>query len=384
MNSYKTKILMVLYLAVTQWIPVKCQESPITIDANFTGDYVRNLHGGLKRGFTSLGLFNLAAGFDTEKAHLWKGGKFFMHVHNFVGNHPSEKIIGDVQVASNIDGYCHSFLYEAYYEQSFKDISLLGGFHNLNNAFYASAYAGNFLNSSFGISPSLSFNNPISIFPATTLGGLLKYEKKAFSFLAGFYNLDHHLTDEKGFDLKHQFFQQGFYAITETQFRTGENKLSGEYKMGGCYRKCNVLHAHQSEDCDVKNNYSFYVLADQSVYQFRPGKEIGVFIQTGYSPQKWNSSPLYIAGGMNMKGFLTRKGKDIIGIAVASAQINQFSEISYLFEYYDYESVVELMAKFPVTTNINVQPDLQYIIHPCGGPGISNAFVGILRTELNF
>jgi porin len=109
-------------------------------------------------------LIHLSANLNTDLAKLWKGGNFFIHAHHVVGGHPSEQLIGDVQVASNIDGFTNRFMYELWYSQSIRNVTLYAGLHNLNDVFHVSENASIYLNSSFGISPSLSLNNAISIY----------------------------------------------------------------------------------------------------------------------------------------------------------------------------------------------------------------------------
>ncbi|MDP4208123.1 MAG: carbohydrate porin [Bacteroidota bacterium] len=360
------------------------QEAPITFNAGFVGDYINNFSGGIRQGNTSLGLINLSAELNTDKAGLWKNGKFVVHSHNVVGNHPSENLIGDVQVASNIDGYTNRFLYEFYYKHTLGKLSVLGGFHNLNEAFYASSFAGLFVNSSFGISPSLSLNNAISIFPTSTLGGIVRYDDENFSLLTGFYNYNHLFASEESFRLKNHLFNKGFYSLAEAQFRVPTGNVTGEYKLGASYRRCNDTHPEPTADCASRNNYSVYFLADQPLLKNKSGRDVGVFVQTGFSPRKDNANPLYVAGGLRLKGFLTHGKEDVLGLAFASARLNQFSESNLNFEYLGNESIVELTLKLPVHPKINIQPDFQYIINPSGGPALSNAFVSIIRTEINF
>ena len=52
--------------------------SPFSYEASYTGDLVSNFKGGIKTGTAYLGLANLKAGFDTEKANWWKGGQLFV------------------------------------------------------------------------------------------------------------------------------------------------------------------------------------------------------------------------------------------------------------------------------------------------------------------
>ena len=77
--------------------------SPFSYEASYTGDLVSNFKGGIKTGTAYLGLANLKAGFDTEKARWWKGGQLFVNVGNTHGGEPSATLVGDFQGISNIE-----------------------------------------------------------------------------------------------------------------------------------------------------------------------------------------------------------------------------------------------------------------------------------------
>ena len=103
---------------------------------------------------------------------MWEGGQFFVYLLNNHGNALSP-LMGDFQVANNIEADSNSRLYEFWYQHHFKNGSLTLGQHNLNSVFAITETGGFFINSSFGIQPDLSANFPISIFPLAGLGGIL-------------------------------------------------------------------------------------------------------------------------------------------------------------------------------------------------------------------
>ena len=79
----------------------------------------------------------------------------------------------------------------------------------------------------------------------------------------------------------------------------------------------------------------------------------------------------YIGAGLNLNGYLSKKNDDILGIAVANAQLK---------EALGHETLIELSWKKQLSPCFYIQPDFQYIFHPSGKKSnIPNAFVGILR-----
>lgn len=361
------------------------EKEALTFEASFLGDVVSNFKGGIKEGQTGIGLIHLTANLNTDFAKLWKGGNFFIHAHHVVGGHPSERLIGDVQVASNIDGFTNRFVYELWYSQNIRNVTLFAGLHNLNDVFHVSENASVYLNSSFGISPSLSLNNAISIYPVTTLGGVVRWDVDKLSIVGGLYNFGHAFAAENQFSLKNHVFRDGFFSLFEAQYRikSGED-TKAEFKLGTAYKQCANNHDHNTEECPERNQYSVYFLTDYTFFKSATGKSLAAFVQTGYSPRKYSYSPFYFGTGLNFKGFLLNNKSDELAIAFATARINQYNEDVSMYEHFKSESLIELTYKIPVYKRISIQPDLQYIINPAGIEGSRNAFVGLLRTEIVF
>jgi len=360
-------------------------EEALEFEASFLGDFVSNFRGGIKEGQTGVGLIHLTANLNTENAKFWKGGNLFIHAHRVIGGHPSEELIGDVQVASNIDGFTNRFIYELWYSQTISRLTLYAGLHNLNSIFHVSENASVYLNSSFGVAPSLSLNNAISIYPATTLGGVARVDWNKLSVLGGFYNFGHAFAVEEAFSLKNHVFRDGFFSLFEVQYRIqkdGENKA--EFKLGTSFKRCASNHVHSNEECPEKNQYSVYFITDYTLYTSTTGKSVAAFVQTGYSPRKYSYSPFYFGTGVNFKGLLFSNNGDELAMAFASAQISHYNADISMYESFKSESLVELTYKIPVYKKISIQPDIQYIIHPAGTEGSRNAFVGLLRTEITF
>ncbi len=72
---------------------------PLILGAAWTGDFVTNLTGGLKRGSCYLGMATITAQFDTEAARLWKRGSIVVKAANTHGATPSSELFGDAQVS---------------------------------------------------------------------------------------------------------------------------------------------------------------------------------------------------------------------------------------------------------------------------------------------
>jgi len=145
-------------------------------NTSYVGDLVYNFDGGIKTGSTYLGLLNLDLGFDTEKAGLWKDGYFFVRLSDTHGRSLSENYVGDFQISSNIDGGKNLYFQELWYSHKFFQFSFILGIQDLNVEYANSNCGGYFINSSFGIMPTLATNANAPIFPLTTLGFTFKWD----------------------------------------------------------------------------------------------------------------------------------------------------------------------------------------------------------------
>src|SRR6056297_147655 len=97
----------------------------------YTGDFVRNMNGGISTGNAYLGKFDFGLSLNTEMLGLWKGGRFKILATAVHGGMPSEKFIGDYQVASNIEAGKHQYIEELYYEHHFLNTNIKAGVQDL-------------------------------------------------------------------------------------------------------------------------------------------------------------------------------------------------------------------------------------------------------------
>jgi porin len=380
----KNKCLL-CFFAILFSYTVKSQDTACW-QTNFSliGDYVVNTHGGIKKGDVFLGLASLGANYQSGNNGFWKNGELNITIHKTTGGSASGSLIGDAQVVSNIEGASPKLFYELWVKQSFGQFSVTAGLHDMNSEFFVSEHGGFFVNSSFGIGPSFSLNMPVSIYPVTTLAGVLTWSHGAFSLSEGFYNLNHEFVTEETFHWGNNNFSKGFLSVTEGRIRwENANRLLGEYKLGVFYKNCNHDKSEYIDlGCNAPENYGMYLIADQYIYSSN-NKELGLFVQAGINPYKLNTSSSYYGGGITAKGFLTKSAEDVIGIGVAHAAIGIMDTDNNYLAPKDYETTIELSLEYPIFKRISIQPDIQYVINPGGVAQLSNALVAIFRTKIN-
>ena len=349
------------------------------LNATYKGDLVSNFRGGIATGTTYLGLADLFLHFDAEKAGLWKGGEFLIHGANSHGGEPSANLIGDFQVASNIEAGNHTFLYELWFKQTFSNVTVTAGLQDMNIEFASSDVASVFLNSSFGVQSVISDNIAAPIFPLTSPGItfcwttsekiVLKsaiYKGNPIDFGANPYNLK--------WDLKHI---ESLLWITEGQYKwTGNQKKHNVLKAGV------FLHEHDIDN-DVVNSetgeilsydYGLYTIGDHLIHS-NGTHELSIFYQLGVSPRNDNFG--YIGAGCVYTGLFSKKGADVLGLAVADGMLTK--------ERGRDETTFELTYKVQISDQIYLQPEMQYVVHPGGSDlQLKNATVGLVRLGLEF
>ncbi len=378
MKTLFTCCIALFFFTAHQHAQVFTEESsPIEINSAIIIDNVVNTSGGIATGYTALGLFDFNVSYKPFNEGILKNTEFFGHVIKTGGGEPSGELIGDVQVASNIEGRSSRFVYQLLIKQRIGDFNLSFGLHDLNTEFMTSSYAGEYINSSFGIFPAVSLNIPVPIFPVTSLGGVVAYNKSNFDFVAGFYNLNHDYLEEASFDLSNHTFHKGYLGVAEMRYRI----QNGEYKIGGYLKDC-----HPAPDAEgitpehgKRKGNGFYVIADQQIYKTGNGISLGTFGQVGITPDQTNFAPEYYGLGVSAENFQKSYLPDFIGVAVGTVNLHEFDAMGELMANRN-ETVIELTAKKELWERFTIQPDIQYILSPSGV--YNNALVGILRLQV--
>lgn len=352
---------------------------PFNLEASYVGDNATNLSGGIKTGYNYLGFANINISFDTEKAGWWKGGQFYVHAANTHGGTPSENLFGDMQVASNIEAGNHTYLQELWFKQSFNKVELTVGLQDLNVEVANTDYGGLFLNSSFGILPTFSLNLDVPIFPLTTLGITSKWNiTDRFSWINAIYDGSPTDFEKNPYNINWQFNSgDGILGVTEFQYKPNFGDLLGTYKLGL------FAHNHFIERTFVKNfpdslntnKWGIYGIIDQKLWKDND-RNIGAFLQLGFTPSETCTNDFYVGVGTNATGFLSKSKDDVLGLALAHSHFNGHSGS---------ETTIELSWNKPFFDYFFIQPDIQYIIHPSGqNSGLKNALSGILRFGFTF
>ena len=369
-------------------------KNPIELGATYAADVYNNFSGGLKTKSGYLGIIDLNLLFNTETAKLWKGGNFYIHLENTHGDTPTNRHVGDIQVFSNMENGNHTYLYELWYSQVIDNTTIILGKQDLNANFLTSDYAGEYINSSFGIMPVASLNVPAAIFPRTALAvTAITNVNESLQVQAAIFDGDPGNFETDMYSLNNSISkEEGYLGIGEIHIHTTIMNKPGTYKIGGFYHNAEFTNFKTSDT--VQGNYGIYFIADQMVYAKNEDQSqgMGILFQIGYSPENISLNDLYITAGINYYGLIPGRKEDVLGLGMAHCSFsNSFLKHVASPIAVKSETVIELNYKLVINEQIEIQPDLQYINNPAGfieDAGsvnkINDAFVGLIRFSLLF
>lgn len=357
-------------LANNDTIPEK--NKSLEIHASYTGDILTNVVGGIQQKTAYLGMLNLEINLNTTYANWWKGGNFYVKATNTHGESPSANIIGDLQTVSNIEAGNHTFLQEAWFSQSVSNLNIIFGLQDLNKEFAVTKYGSSFINSSFGIIPTISCNLNAPIFPLTSVGVTLKWEiNEKLSWLNAIYDGEPTDFAENPFNTNWQLHaNDGLLAISEVQ--VNDNKpLPATYKIG-LYNHGHSLSKliYKNPPTITHNSWGAFAYADKNAWK-KNNQSFGLFAQAGYGFSAKSNCKMYLGGGFNLSGLIKKDGSDLIGLAIAYAKLEENKQN---------ETAIEFTCHFPLNDYFYIHPDIQYIINPSGiDQNLPNSLAGIIR-----
>lgn len=358
------------------------EEQGINLELFSIHDLWANAAGGNHRGGGVIGAMSVILTLDTTKLGIWESGEFVFWGIGVYGRRPADAV-GDFQYTSSYDGLDTVEPYEMYYKHSFADgaIDLLAGIHDFSLDFATLDYGFSLINSSF-FTPSTITQNPYSFYPNTGLGTRISAHLTERAYLlAGLYDGQptsvYNLRDKTwGISAR-----GGIFSIVELGWReTRENHPHMKVALGGW------TSSGTFEDVDGverSSNSGSYLLAERQLWREGPAGDqgFGAFVQIGQAQADRNINPWYFGGGMRYEGLVEGRDEDILSLGYAQAHAS--SNYRALNEGTPAnERVIELCYRARVAPDVTLSPDVQYVLDPLLSPGVPDALIFYLRTEI--
>ena len=383
MSSNTFLFLFVLHLLAGSLVSAQSSNMGMVFEGAYTLDLASNIKGGVDQGSAYLGNIDLTFTFDTEKLGFWKNGYFFIYLLNNHGNSLSS-LMGDFQVANNIEANSNSRLYEFWYEHRFKNVKITVGQHNLNSIFAISKSGLFFINSSFGIQPDISANIPTSIFPLAGLGAIISLKINSnLQFNNGVYDGNPGSQTSNPNSLKWSLNKtDGALFIHELVYeKKKDSSTYSIYKLG----LWNHIQKQTFDGFIQYNSQGIYFIGDKKLTQLEDvNKGLEIFTQVGFSLTQYNTVKSYWGGGFVYHGIFSNRENDAGGIAIAHSQFSDNYQSQFSIEKLQSETAIEISYEFVFSNPFVLKPNVQYIINPGTNISIPNALMALVRMSYSW
>ena len=351
-------------------------------EAVYTGEVLSLVSGGLETG--SRYLDNLDLTLRIKPADAWGFGSGTVFVYGLYNNSAtfSDPLVGDIQVASNIETEYAWRLFELWYEFGGEAWSMRTGLYDLNSEFDVIEAADLFLNSSHGIGPDFSqsgLNGP-SIFPVSSLSvrgalqvGNVNYRIAVLDGVPG----DPNDAASNAIRLRGR---DGLLAVAEvemTQTRVG--------RIWAGYWRYSADFEMPFSQGTTNSNDGWYIGIERN---FTMGSRVAAwFVRYGQADERVNPLRDYLGAGVVINAPLERRPDDQIGLAVATPRLGvpyrkYIGQVAT--DSSNRETNWELTYRATISEHFTIQPNIQYVNNPSGSGSLQDAWIVGLRFEIAY
>lgn len=344
-------------------------QSAVTFGASYSADLLTASAGSPVSGTDVIGRADAwldfkgpAVGLDTLSAHL---DVIAVHGPDFSGAR-----IGAYQTISSLEADTLPHIYEAWAQwKPSPYFSAKAGLIDLNAEFDLQNTGALFVNSAFGIGPEISQSGIAgpSIFPMTSSAIVMRaqYGRKALA-LGVFDGLAGSREDPRKMAIRFPG-TTGALLIAETRLPIGTWLL----QVGGWH------HTTRFDALETDRPRAL----SRGAYGMLEGavtRKLSAWIRLGVADARANPVAVYLGGGAVMTLDTWR-----FGIAAGHARLGESARRTLFTpdSAHRAETVFELTAQRQIAPWLNIQPDLQYIIHPGWDQSARNTFVFGMRLS---
>jgi len=413
----------------------------VTFALTETSELLGNLRGGLARGVAYDGLTTATVQLDTEKAFGLAGGQFNVSALQIHGRNLSSDKLGTLNTASGIEAGDSTRLWELWYQQSLlnKRVDVKIGQQSIDQEFITSTYSALFINTMFGWPALPSYDMPSGgpAYPLSALGVRVRGQiTPSLTALAGVFDgdpLGNNPNNRSGtnFNLHNGtlFIGELQYAINQpddadpataatgpgTTAPPARGGLPGTYKIGVWYNNGRFLDQRYDSNgvslaspaptgvgANHRGNYSFYAVADQTVWRPNPGeaRSLGVFARVMGAPGDRNLVSFAANLGVVLKAPFAGRDNDSAGLALTYIKVGSHARgldqdnlalSGGPYGVRSSETALEATYQYQIAPWWMLQADAQYTFNAGAGQNpndptkpLRNTFVVGVRTNIAF
>ena len=347
----------------------------------YYGEVFTNTRGGIttKDSTQYLGLLDLGFEWDFDEHDAFLPGKFYLLAQNTHGQGITTDFVGDSQVVSNIDPFRNIMqvnilqVSEYWWEFDLLDsaVTVRLGKQDINTEFLLINSAEDFIQSTFGLSPSTAYPT----YPAPSMAAVALIQlNESWQLKTGLWDA---FASGSGWGFSGN---DSVVAIGELEYtyELADGTLPGVFAVGAVYESAGVI-----EGDSVSPVQEYIVQLEQLIYRESHGDDdaiqgLGVF--AGYYP-RFPGSQISLSSigdsfvaGATYTGLIPSRDRDVLGTGLAWTELFQGGT--------NEETVVEVFYKAQLTPCVRVQPDLQYVGTPSGI--YRDALVAGFRFQVDF
>jgi porin len=347
---------------------------PFEFGAVWTADLSGVTSGGARKGGLMMHNLDLTAHWQGND-----GWEAFGYVLEDFNGGLSGKYVGDAQVTSNIDTPPAAHLFEAYVKKTSADqtMSATVGLINLNGMFDVQDVGSLFLNASHGIGPDYSQTGP-SIFPVSAFGAVGEWHVTDNLILRGgvFDAVPGDANDPNRFVYIRVAGDEGAHLVAEGEY-DGDRVV---VKLGHWSNTVAAPRIDGTGDKRMSGTYGQvqFTLTQEAAH---PDQGLKAWVRAGVADKDTLAIDQYSGGGLVYAGPLPGRDDDFAGFAIARAHFGApyRAAVASLTS----ETTYELSYQAAIRPGLSLEPDVQYVVHPGGVPGVKNAVVVGVRLKLD-
>ena len=334
-------------------------ECAIRFEPVYYGEVFTNTRGGLttKDATQYQALLDLPLECDFEAMQAPVPGKFFMLAQNTHGRGLSQDFVGDVTVLSNIDSFRDIMRVSEYWWELplGERLTVRLGKQDLNTEFLLIGLAEDFIQSTYGLSPSTAF--PTFPDPSMAIVSLMQLND-AWRLKTGVWDA-FSSGGNWGFSGNDSVLLIG---ELEHSYALRDGTLPGIFALGAVYESSGEVDGQP-----ISAVQEYYLQLEQHIYRECPCdaedmQGLGFFV--GYYPRfpgrliLRESIGSNVVAGLVYRGLLPSRDDDVVGLG--------YSVVELFTGGSNREADVELFYRIRVTPRVNLQTDLQYLGTPAG------------------
>lgn len=362
------------------------------LELEYFGDFFGNVVGGGAKKAHAVNYLEAEILIDAERWIGWTGTRFFFLAYGLASTDPSV-LINTRQTVSNLEATDTIKLFEAWWQQSlFNDhFSIKTGLYSLDTEFDFKDTANVFINGAFGTGIDLSEMGPRgpAIYPLSALGVRLKEEWN------GLY-LQTAVVDGIPGDPNNPHGTQivlndndGFLIANEIGYKISAPDHPRLHLGVGAWVYTTELPDIANPARTKRGRHSIYGFIDLRLFSETPGNTQGLdaFFRVGVADKEAGWFKRNISFGLAYTGLFPGRESDVLGFAVSSGWAGDSlrnSNRSNGTPIEDEEVVLELTYIITPLPWLNLQPDIQWFIHPGLSQMVDDTLYLGLRAEVTF